>query len=207
MIALFLGLSVAFANRAEVGGYFRVMARPDLQGGSGRLGYWNLYGRLLNEGPYATIDFKYSLLEQNPEGNPWTRIHARIEGGSIGNADASNGSLSQLRLSQTYAVAGNLLLKDVMWQMGTLDSYFGDMGLYDMRPSQIFFDTVGLSARYQKRNLEFLLGVGDCGYQLRGSNYNSIPTVGSSFRIRMSQSWRSPSRTARTDRVGSSHHR
>ena len=49
----------AQAQRAHVGGYFRVMTRPDLQGGSGRLGYWNLYGRLLNEGPYATLDFKY----------------------------------------------------------------------------------------------------------------------------------------------------
>ena len=51
-----LGLlgGTASAN-ARVGGYARVMARPDLQGGTGRLGYWNLYGRLLNEGPYLSL--------------------------------------------------------------------------------------------------------------------------------------------------------
>ena len=54
-------LSTALAGQADVGGYFRIMTRPDLQGGSGRLGYWNLYGRLLNEGPYATMIFATNL--------------------------------------------------------------------------------------------------------------------------------------------------
>ena len=42
-------------GRVQAAGYFRVMARPDLQGGDSRLGFWNLYGRLLNEGPWAAL--------------------------------------------------------------------------------------------------------------------------------------------------------
>ena len=34
----------------------RVMTRPDVQGGNGTLGYWNLYGRLLNERGYTMLD-------------------------------------------------------------------------------------------------------------------------------------------------------
>jgi hypothetical protein len=173
----------AKAQRASVGGYFRVMTRPDLQGGSGKLGYWNLYGRLLNEGPYATLDFKFDLLEE--EGTaPWTKLYARIEGGSIGNADAGNGNLNNLRLSQTYVLAGNILIPDVRWQIGTLDSYFGDLGLYDMRPAQIFFETVGVSGRYQTQNFELLVGVGDSGYYIKQNEYNTIFTAGGSVRYR-----------------------
>ena len=177
-------LQSAQAGEASVGGYFRVMTRPDLQGGSGRLGYWNLYGRLLNEGPYATLDFRYSILEQAPDNRTWTRLHARIEGGSIGTADMANGSLDQFRLSQTYVLAGNVLFPNVVWQLGTLDTYFGDLGLYDMRPAQIFFESVGLSGRYQTDKMELLLGVGDSGYWIRRQDYNNIPTIGGTFRYR-----------------------
>ena len=184
MIPLLLSLFQAHAAPAEIGGYFRVMTRPDLQGGAGRLGYWNLYGRLLNEGPYATLDFRFRLLERGPDATPWTSLHARIEGASIGNSDPQNGSLSQLRLSQTFVLAGNVLIPDVVWQIGTLDTYFGDLGLYDMRPAQIFFETVGLSARYQKPNYELLVGFGDSGYAIRRDNYNTIPTFGATARAR-----------------------
>ena len=186
MIPFILALMIpeAQADRASVGGYFRVMTRPDLQGGSGQLGYWNLYGRLLNEGPYATLDFKFDLLEEGADGAPWTKLYARIEGGSIGNADPGNGALNHLRLSQTYVLAGNILIPGVRWQLGTLDTYFGDLGLYDMRPAQIFFETVGLSARYQTPTTELLLGVGDSGYYFNGSEYNAIFTAGGSFRYR-----------------------
>ena len=59
---IFLLISSLQAN-THVGGYFRVQARPDFQGGSTGLGYWNLYGRLLNEGSYATIDFRKELMD------------------------------------------------------------------------------------------------------------------------------------------------
>jgi hypothetical protein len=183
MISLLLSLT-AGAAPAEIGGYFRIMTRPDVQGGSGRLGFWNLYGRLLNEGPYATLDFRFRILERSTSLVPWTSLHARIEGGSIGNADPQNGNLSQLRLSQTYVLAGNVIIPDVVWQLGTLDTYFGDLGLYDMRPAQIFFETVGISARYQKPHYELLFGLGDSGYGLKGTKYNTIPTVGGTARIR-----------------------
>ena len=115
------------ASRSHVGGYFRVQARPDLQGGSSQLGYWNLYGRLLNEGSYATIDFRHEILERNELQEPWTAILMRVEGGSIGNADSANGALSALRLSQVFVQAGNLGSQNLTWQVGTLENYFGDL--------------------------------------------------------------------------------
>lgn len=185
MIALMVWLlGTAEAGRADVGGYFRVMTRPDLQGGSGTLGYWNLYGRLLNERPYATVDFRYTILEQQ-SGTvaPWASVHARVEGGSIGNADMGNGGLANLRLSQVYVTAGNVLLPNVTWQVGTLDRFIGDLGLYDMRPAQLFFETVGASAWYQDGKLDVLLGAGDSGYYLRGGDYNTIFTGGGWVRL------------------------
>ena len=50
-------------QRVSVGGYFRLMARPDFQGGNGKLGHWNLYGRLLNEGPWAALELRLLLLD------------------------------------------------------------------------------------------------------------------------------------------------
>ena len=184
-IALLLTTPEATAgSRSSVGGYVRVMARPDLQGGSNQLGYWNLYGRLLNEGPYATLNFRYEVLErQSGVAAPWTAIHARIEGGSITNADAGGGSLDNLRLSQVFVNAGNIGIPGVTWQVGTLDSYIGDLGLYDMRPAQIFFETVGLSGRYQSDAIDLLLGIGDSGYGIRGAEYSTILTPGGWLRL------------------------
>ena len=178
----------AHAGRADVGGYFRVMTRPDLQGGNGKLGYWNLYGRLLNEGPYGALELRFDALEPQPgTREAWTTLHAKIEGGSIGNADAGDGSLDNLRLSQVYVRAGNVLLPDVTWQVGTLESYFGDLGLYDMRPATIFTDTVGLSARYARDRVEVLLGLGDSGYALYGGDYNTVFTPGGTARLRLGE--------------------
>jgi hypothetical protein len=179
-------LGAAHAGNADVGGYFRVMARPDWQGGNGRLGYWNLYGRLMNEGPYGMLELRYDLLKpERGSKEPWTSVHARIEGGSIVNADAANGSLAQFRLSQVYVKSGNVLLPDVVWQLGTLEYFFGDMGLYDMRPATLFFQTVGLSGHYQSEHLELLLGAGDSGYAIRGTRYDAVPTVGGAARVRL----------------------
>lgn len=190
LLAALLGAPCAHAGDANVGGYFRVMARPDWQGGDGRLGYWNLYGRLMNEGPYGMLNFRYDLLE--PEAGsrePWTSVHARIEGGSIVNADPNNGSLSQFRLSQVYVKSGNVLIPDVVWQLGTLEYFFGDLGLYDIRPATLFFQTVGLSAQYSRDllssgHIEILAGGGDSGYAIRGLRYNAVPTVGGALRFR-----------------------
>jgi len=168
---------------ARVGGYARIMARPDLQGGSGRLGYWNLYGRLLNESPYAALDFDYDVLEPEMDGNePWTTIHMRVEGGSVGGADPGNGRLDNFRLSQLYVLAGNVLLDNVSWQVGTLEKSMGDLGLYDMRPATIFFNTVGMSAQLRTDNVELIAGAGDAGYAIRGENYNPILSTGGSAR-------------------------
>src|SRR6185295_8329245 len=60
---------------------------------------------------------------------------------------------------------------------------FGDLGLYDMRPATLFFDTVGASAAYKSGPLEVLLGFGDSGFQLRGLRYDAIPTGGAEARV------------------------
>lgn len=136
--------ATAFAQDADVAGYVRVMTRPDFAGGDGKLGYWNLYGRLLNEGPYAALELRVDALEREAGSDaPWSDLHVRVEGGSIEDADAGMGSLALFRMSQVYAQAGNVTGAHVVWRVGTLESTFGDLGLYDMRPAQVLFDTVG----------------------------------------------------------------
>ncbi len=169
---------------AKVGGYVRVMARPGLRGGEGRLGYWNLYGRLMNEGPYAMLDFDLDVLEPAPEmGTPWSRVHARIEVGSVGSSDPSDGSLAGYRLSQLHIQAGSVLLQDVTWQAGTLQSTMGDLGLYDMRLAEVFTNTVGMSARWERGPIDLLVGFGDSGFGIRKERYNPILTSGGSLRL------------------------
>ena len=92
----------AEAAPVQVGGYMRVMTRPDVQGGNGTLGYWNLYGRLLNERGYTMLDTRVQLQEADSFGDPWSSVHFRAEGGSIANTDPGNGNLSNFRLSQVY---------------------------------------------------------------------------------------------------------
>ncbi len=177
-------LLAALAHAADVGGYIRVMTRPDLEGGDGRLGYWNLYGRLLNEGPYAALELRQSVLDPRPgTTEPWSNIHAKVEGGTVQNADANGGSLYFFRLSQLYVQAGNVGLANTTWRLGTLESNFGDLGLYDMRPAQVLFDTLGAQARYQVPSLELTVGAGDAGFSLKGEEYNSVLTVGATARV------------------------
>ena len=182
---LLLAVSPAWAQ-AQVGGYFRVMTRPDFAGGDGKLGYWNLYGRLLNEGPYGALELKLAMLErQAGSPAPWTDLHVKVEGGSIGASDANNGSLSVFRLSQVYAQAGNVLVPGVVWRVGTLESNFGDLGLYDMRPAQVLIDTVGMQATLPTPVADLVVGFGDAGYSLKGSHYNTVFSGGGTVRLRL----------------------
>jgi len=183
LLALAMLTSSAQAN-ARVGGYVRVMARPDLQGGEGRLGYWNLTGRLMNEGPYAAIDFDYDVLAPEVDTlTPWTTVHMRIEGGSVGNTDPGNGRLDNFRLSQLNVTAGNVLLHHVTWKVGTLEESMGDLGLYDMRLATVFSNTVGMSARAHWKDVDWIIGVGDAGYGIRGDRYNPVIAAGSTVRV------------------------
>ncbi|NOY26800.1 MAG: carbohydrate porin [Oligoflexia bacterium] len=185
-LLLLIAPATAHAVGGDVGGYLRLGTRPDFQGGDGRLGYWNLYGRLLNEGPWATLDLRLDLLEQQPGTQaPWTSVHMRVEGGSLGNADSGSGGLDAFRISQAYVQAGNVLLDDVIWQVGTLDFYFGDLGLYDMRPTEIFYDTMGASAMVDRGRVQLLLGAGDSGYNLKLDEYSTVLTGGGALRLRL----------------------
>ncbi len=186
MLSLLLSLGLVQAADADVGGYVRVMTRPDFQGGDGRLGYWNLYGRLLNEGPWVALQLNLDVLEPEP-GSPavWSRVVAKLEGGSVSGTDDGNGLLGDYRLSQLYVEAGNVFLPQVTWQVGTLWQSFGDLGLYDLRPAQIFFNTVGVSGRYRTDRAEILLGFGDSGYRLKGGEYNTVFTPGGTARVRL----------------------
>ncbi len=174
------------ADRFSAGGYFRIMARPDLEGGWSRLGLWNISGRLLNEGPWGALELKLDLQQPTPgTKDVWTSVHAKIEGGSVRGADVHNGALSEYGLTQLYLQAGNVLFEDVIWQVGTLDYYYGDLGLYDMRPAELFFETMGISATWTSPHVDVLLGVGDSGYFMRRDQYSTILTAGGGIRIRV----------------------
>lgn len=192
LLAALLSLAVPARGETEndrfsAGGYFRVATRPDFAGGDGKLGFYNLYGRLMNEGPYAALEMRLDMLQKQASraNQPWTSIHAKVEGGSVANADPRGGRLENFALTQLYAKAGNVGLPGVTWQLGTLDSYFGDLGLYDMKPAQIFFDTVGLSARYERPRFDLLVGGGDAGYFIRRDEYDTIFTGGGTLRVRV----------------------
>ena len=172
-------------DRFSAGGYFRIAARPDFQGGNSQLGYWNISGRLLNESQWAALEMRLQLIKASPGTNEiWTSLHAKIEGGTAHAADLLNGALGNFYLTQLYAKAGNVLIEDVVWQVGTLDYYFGDLGLYDMKFAEIFYETVGLSATWSNKYVDLLVGVGDSGYLKKQHGYNTILTFGAAARIK-----------------------
>ncbi len=192
-LAVVLGLALplragaeADSDRFSAGGYFRIMARPDFEGGWSRLGLWNISGRLLNEGPWGALELKLDMLQPDPGSNDvWTSIHAKIEGGSVHGADVRNGSLERFGLTQLYVKAGNVLFENVVWQLGTLHHYYGQLGLYDMRPAELFYETMGLSATWQTEHVDLLVGFGDSGYIVRGEDYSTILTGGVGLRLRL----------------------
>lgn len=172
-------------DRFSAGGYFRIAARPDFQGGWSKLGLWNISGRLLNETTWAALEMRLQLIKQSPGTNEiWTSIHAKVEGGSAHAADLLNGSLGNFALTQLYAKAGNVLIENVVWQVGTLDFYFGDLGLYDMKFAEIFYETVGLSATWSNQYADLLFGIGDSGYLKHSKGYSPVLTFGTAIRIK-----------------------
>ncbi len=191
VLAAFILTAVAPTNaqaeddRFSAGGYFRIGARPDFQGGYSKLGLWNISGRLLNETQWAALEMRLQLIKQTPGTNEvWTSLHAKIEGGSAHAADLLNGSLGNFALTQLYVKAGNVLIEDVVWQLGTLDYYFGDLGLYDMKFAEIFYDTVGLSGTWSNKYADVLIGIGDSGYLKNSKGYSPVLTAGAAARIR-----------------------
>ncbi len=179
----------AQAQHHSAAGYFRIMARPSLSGaGSSKLGYWNLYGRLMNEGPWGTLALKLDLIPPDKHSNAiWTTVQTQIEGGSFDLADAGGGTLNHFKLTQMYAQAGNVLLKNVVWQVGTLHQYFGELGLYDMRPADLFYDTIGISSEYRHSRFKLLIAAGDAGYKKRGDDYDPILSFGAKLKVTLAK--------------------
>ena len=194
ILAVLLSFAYAFAassvaqadeDRFSAGGYFRIAARPDFQGGKSKLGLWNISGRLLNESQWAALEMRLQLIKQTPGTNEvWTSLHAKIEGGSAHAADLLNGSLGSFALTQLYVKAGNVLIEDVVWQVGTLDYYFGDLGLYDMKFAEIFYNTVGISTFWSNDKVDLLVGIGDSGYLLNSKGYSPVLTFGTALRVK-----------------------
>jgi hypothetical protein len=179
-------LADAPQDRFGAAGYFRIMTRPDFEGGDGRLGYSNLYGRLLNEGPWGALELKLDVL-QAPPGTTgvWASVHTKVEGGSFANSDPGRGQLGNFRFTQLYVRAGNVLLDRVTWQLGTLEYWVGDLGLYDVRGAQLFRETVGFSGTYSTERFDLLLGLGDSGFEVHGPRYNTVLTGGGLLRVRL----------------------
>ncbi len=172
-------------ERIGAGGYFRIMTRPDFQGGNGKLGYWWLYGRLLNEGPYGELAMKLDVLQNQPgSSDVWATVHTRVAGTSFQSTDPGNGLFGNFRATMLYVQVGNVLLDNVTWQLGTLEHFWGDLHIYDLRPSSVLYDTVGLSGLYQRDKLELMLAVGDSGYFQKKDAYNTIFTGAASLRYR-----------------------
>jgi hypothetical protein len=177
-------------SRFSVGGYYRIMARPDFEGSDSKLGLWNISGRLLNEGPYGMLQMQLNMLQNDTaRAEPWARVNLRIEGGSFAGADTGGGFLNNFKVSQLYVEAGNILLEHVTWRLGTLDYYPGDLGLYDMRVVDIFSDTVGGSAFYHGDVIDVLAGIGDAGYDIRGLEYDTIFSGGVWAKARLAPSF------------------
>jgi hypothetical protein len=88
-----------------------------------------------------------------------------------------------MRLSQLYVQAGNVGLRNVTWRLGTLEQNYGDLGLYDMKPTLLLGDTLGAQARYRTDTLEVTAGLGDAGWSLKPDQYNTVFTGALSARL------------------------
>ena len=176
--------AIAFADHSStsLGGYARLLARPDLAGGQGQLGFWNLYGRLLNEGPWISLDPRLSVLLKSS--GAWSDLHLKIEGPGPLGADGSRGSLATMRLTQAYVRAGTSQGSNHTIRVGSLNTWYGDLGLYDMRPARLFDGAMGVAVEGRRSNWSYLLGLGDAGYGMKGNAYNAVLNVGGSLHYR-----------------------
>jgi hypothetical protein len=175
-------------DRLTAGGYFRLQAFTDFQGGNGQLGLSPLgcgvggpciYGRLMNEGPDLILEMRYLMIGSDKTSDtPWAALVLRAEGESFLGTDSGNGNLSNYAITRFAVDAGNLLLQNVTWRIGVLWYEPNNLGLYDMFLDDLFYGVMGASAFYKTPKLDLLVGIGDEGWQLLGSHYNTIYTGG-----------------------------
>ncbi|RME03886.1 MAG: hypothetical protein D6805_04945 [Planctomycetota bacterium] len=181
----------------EYEGYFRVYARTDFGKGAKTLGWWNLYGRLMNERPWFTFGISQKFLRQRSETDPGVRVYGRIEGDSFRVGDEKQGSLSSFSLTQIYLEVVNIPYRHFVVQLGTLWYNMGYIGIYDWYVAQSFWETVGVRAGMRYRDMEWFVALGDSGYDVyqrrkqtfEDAGYDSVPTVGGLFKVKLGEVW------------------
>jgi hypothetical protein len=188
-LALLISLvpSSAFAEAAmtrfDLTGYTRVMSRPDLGGGDGKLGYGTLHGRLMNEGPWTALELR-ALLTDGGRGRPTADLHLKIEGDGFLGGEASGGGLERYRVTELYVRGRGIGPGGLTYKLGSMNTWFGDIGLMDRRVASLFDGAVGLTAELSHGPWLRLAGVGDAGFGLRGADYNAVLNAGGSLRWR-----------------------
>ena len=167
---------------ASLGGYARLLARPDLAGGDGRLGYWNLYGSALERmGPWVSLDPRAAVLRKSS--GAWSDLHLKIEGPGPLGADAGRGSLETLGLTQAHS-AGASQGSPYTLRVGSLATWYGDLGSHDMRPARLFDGALGVALEGRHAAWSYLVGVGDAGFGMKGAEYNAVVNAGASVHYR-----------------------
>jgi hypothetical protein len=188
-VLLLLASSTAFAeaskSRFDLTGYTRIMSRPDLGGGDGKLGYGTLHGRLMNEGPWTALELRVGLLDGNSD-QQHTDLHLKIEGDGWLGGEASGGGLTRYRVTELYLRGRGIGPPGLTYKLGSMNTWFGDIGLMDRRVARLFDGAVGLTTELTRGKWLLLAGVGDAGFARRGEAYNAILNAGASLR------WRTP---------------
>lgn len=185
--------------RAFFNGYFRAMARSDFGYNSPTLGWWPLYGRLMNETPWMMAEAGFHTVMPEKKSDPRATVVMKVEGGSFRNTDAGMGSLSNYRITQMYLETENVVFRHFITQTGTLWYNMGYIGIYDMYVAQTMWETAGFRAGHRWDTMEYFVGIGDSGYhiheQRKGSNsfanikndigYTSVPTAGALYKVNL----------------------
>ena len=184
----------------EIGLYFRIMSRYDFGANSSTLGWWPLYGRLLNETPWIKLDLDYDIIKSEKKGGPKATVWARLEGGSVRNADDGIGNLNNYRITQFNLATENTPWQGFVMQAGTIWYNMGYIGIYDFYVSQLFYKTIGFRVGQISKNIEYHIGIGDAGYSILQDRknaleqaghyfgnlkYNTIPTIGGLTKINL----------------------
>lgn len=188
---------VSISDRFFYDLYFRISARSDMGHGSKTLGWWPLYGRLMNETNWFTFGLGFNLMDQEKKSDPGARLYMRVEGNSVRTGDEGAGSLGNFSFTQFYLETTNIPSKNFVVQAGTLWYNMGYIGIYDFYVAQSLWETVGVRLGMRHDNMEWFIGLGDSGYSALkerqktypDAGYNSIPTLAGIFKVKLGKNF------------------